>query len=87
MKNLLIKHKSKINKIISALSVILFYSKTNCFGAVVEETGKGGNIAKSELFQGFYDIAVDLTGTLQWIIPTVGLVFIAFYVFKIMTRR
>ena len=29
----------------------------------------------------------DLTGTLQWIIPTAGVMVILFYVFKIMTRR
>lgn len=85
MKKLIFISKNKISKIIFTISFILFNFKNVCFGAVVQEAGNGGNIASSQLFQGFYNIAIDLTGTMQWIIPVVGLVFIAFYVFKIMT--
>lgn len=78
-------NKKKISKLLYSLSSIFVLLQTNSYGAVVQEAGNGGNIASSQLFQGFYNMAIDLTGTLQWIIPVVGLVFIAFYVFKIMT--
>ena len=78
-------HKKKISKILYSLSIMLIILQTTAYGVVVQEAGDGGSIASSQLFQGFYNIAIDLTGTLQWIIPVVGLVFIAFYIFKIMT--
>lgn len=85
MKKIVTKLKNKLNKIIITLSIVLFNLNSKCLAVVVQEAGNGGNIASSQLFQGIYNIAIDLTGTLQWIIPVIGLVFIAYYVFKIMT--
>ncbi len=70
MKKVLCKNK-KAKKVLLSLFFILSNLKTNCMAAVVQEAGTGGNIASSTLFQGFYNIAIDLTGTLQWIIPVV----------------
>lgn len=80
-----VNFKNRLLKITALFVSLLVCLKNICFCAVVQEAGTGGNIASSPLFQGFYNIAIDLTGTMQWIIPVVGLVFIAFYVFKIMT--
>lgn len=52
---------------------------------VVSEVQGGGEIQKSKLGQGLLNIVKDLTGTMQWILPIVGVCFILFYVFKIMT--
>lgn len=77
----------KIKKFFIGVLTMFAGMPSKCFAAIVQESSGGGNIQNSQLFQGFYNMAIDLTGTLQWIIPVVGLVFVAYYVFKIMTRR
>lgn len=52
---------------------------------VVSEVQGGGEIQNSKLGQGLLNIVKDITGTMQWILPIVGVCFILFYVFKIMT--
>lgn len=55
-----------------------------CFAAV-DEVASGGVIQSSKIGTGIMKMVKDLTGTLQWIIPTVGVMVILFYIFKIMT--
>lgn len=56
-----------------------------CFATTVEEVTSGGSIQESKLAVGAMNMVKDLTGTLQWLIPTAGVLVILFYVFKIMT--
>lgn len=65
-------------------SIIAFESKVNAADIVTEVQG-GGEIQSSKLGQGLLNIIRDITGTIQWILPIVGVCFILFYVFKIMT--
>lgn len=51
----------------------------------VEEISGGGDIQNSKIAQGFQRMVKDASGTMMWIIPLVGVLFIAFYIFKIMT--
>ena len=53
--------------------------------ALAEEVEGGGAIASSKIAIGLMNMVKDLTGTMQWLLPTFGVAFILFYVFKIMT--
>ena len=55
------------------------------YADVVTEVDGGGEIQSSKLGQGLLSMVKDITGTMQWILPVVGVCFILFYVFKIMT--
>lgn len=60
----------------------------SCFAAsIVDEANGGGAIKDSALAKGLMNMIKDLTGTLQWIIPFVGVLVILYYIFKIMVRR
>ena len=76
----------RISKV-TAWVVMLFTMQMtkSCFAAVDEVSG--GSIQSSKIGTGIMRMVKDLTGTLQWIIPTAGVMVILFYVFKIMTRR
>ena len=69
------------------ISVIILFSMLIAKTFAVEEVTGGGSIQNSKIGTGIMSIVKDLTGTLQWIIPTAGVMVILFYVFKIMTRR
>ncbi|MDO5556545.1 MAG: hypothetical protein Q4G09_08190 [Clostridia bacterium] len=76
-----------INKIFNILSIILITYSSKVFATdIVSEVNGGGHIQSSKLGQGLLNIVKDVTGTMQWILPIVGVCFILFYVFKIMTR-
>lgn len=81
-----IKKANKLTKIISALgiSTMALINKVQAADIVSEVQG-GGEIQSSKLGQGLLNIVKDITGTMQWILPIVGVCFILFYVFKIMT--
>ncbi len=76
----------KIKKLIPTISILIMglTSKVQAADIVTEVQG-GGQIQSSKLGQGLLNIVRDITGTMQWILPIVGVCFILFYVFKIMT--
>ena len=74
-----------VSKIV--FSVFILFSMLIAKTFAVEEVSGGGSIQNSKIGTGIMSMAKDLTGTLQWIIPTAGVMVILFYVFKIMTRR
>ena len=69
------------------ISVVILFSMLIAKTFAVEEVSGGGSIQNSKIGTGIMSMVKDLTGTLQWIIPTAGVMVILFYVFKIMTRR
>ena len=75
--------KTKASSILAGLTTLLLTKGVQA--TAVEEISGGGDIQNSKLAQGFVNMIKDLTGTLRWIIPIVGVLFIAWYVFKIMT--
>lgn len=80
------KRTTKIKYLVLGVitSIIAFAKKVNAADIVTEVQG-GGEIQSSKLGQGLLNIIRDITGTIQWILPIVGVCFILFYVFKIMT--
>lgn len=68
---------------ISVISLFTLFIGKVCFA--VEEVSGGGAIQSSVIGTGLMNMVKDLTGTLQWIIPVVGVLVVLFYVFKIMT--
>ena len=77
----------RISKITASIIMLFTMQMTKSCFAVVEEVSGGGSIRRSKIGTGIMRMVKDLTGTLQWIIPTAGVMVILFYVFKIMTRR
>lgn len=65
--------------------VSIFAYANRVYADVVTEVQGGGEIQSSKLGQGLLSMVKDITGTMQWILPVVGVCFILFYVFKIMT--
>lgn len=87
MKSFLKNTIRRISKITAWIIMLFTMQMTkSCFAAVDEVSG-GGSIQSSKIGTGIMRMVKDLTGTLQWIIPTAGVMVILFYVFKIMTRR
>ena len=80
------KRLNQIRTKITALTVtgILLYNKY-VYADVVEEVNGGGEIQSSALGKGLMNMIKDLTGTLQWILPVVGVCVALWYLFKIMT--
>lgn len=74
----------KIAKITSYL-LFLFVLQVSNISFAVEEVSGGGSIQNSKIGIGIMRMVKDITGTLQWIIPTAGVMVILYYVFKIMT--
>ena len=52
---------------------------------VVSEVNGGGSIQSSKLGQGLMNMIKDITGTLQWLLPVVGVAMCLFFLFKIVT--
>lgn len=77
---------SKILKILSTIGMASIIIQNKVLASdIVSEVSGGGEIQSSKLGQGVLQIVRDITGTMQWILPIVGVCFILFYVFKIMT--
>jgi len=82
IKSLITKTKGKITALfVTAMLAVSNYS----FADVVSEVDGGGQIQSSKLGQGIMNMVKDITGTLQWVLPVVGVATILVYVFKIMT--
>lgn len=73
------------NSIIAIQATLLLFLNKVYAADIVSEVQGGGEIQNSKLGQGLLNIVKDITGTMQWILPIVGVCFILFYVFKIMT--
>lgn len=67
----------------SIITIFSLFIGKSCFA--VEEVGSGGAIQESVIGKGLMNLIKDITGTLQWIIPVVGVMVILYYIFKIMT--
>lgn len=76
----------KLKKFFATPLIISILANMNkVYADVVTEVSGGGEIQNSKLGQGLLNMVKDITGTMQWILPVVGVCFILFYVFKIMT--
>lgn len=75
----------KLRKAILMIVTLSMLFVNKVYADVVTEVDGGGAIQSSKLGQGLLNIVRDITGTMQWILPIVGVCFILFYVFKIMT--
>lgn len=75
----------KLAKTLTYMLLIFMIQVTNMSYAAVDEVAGGGSIQNSKIGAGIMNMVKDLTGTLQWIIPTVGVMVILYYIFKIMT--
>lgn len=74
-----------ISKIFASVVMLFTMLMAKSSFATVEEVTGGGSIQNSKIGTGIMKMVKDLTGTLQWLIPTAGVMVILFYVFKIMT--
>lgn len=79
------KIKEKLLTLGTALSLGIITFSNRVFADIVTEVEGGGEIQKSKIGIGLMRLVQDLTGTLQWIIPFIGVGFILWHVFKIMT--
>ena len=75
----------RVAKITSYMLLLFTLQASNVCHAAVDEVSGGGSIQSSKIGTGIMKMVKDLTGTLQWIIPTAGVMVILFYIFKIMT--
>ena len=72
----------KITGILASL-IILF--NNIAYADVVSEVSGGGEIQNSKLGQGIFNMVRDLTGTLQWLLPVIGVAMCLYFLFKIVT--
>lgn len=79
------KIKEKLLTLGTSLALGVMTLSNTVFADIVTEVQGGGEIEKSKIGTGMMRLVQDLTGTLQWIIPFVGVGFILWHVFKIMT--
>ena len=79
------KIKEKLLTVGTSLGLGLITLSNTVFADIVSEVSGGGEIQNSKIGTGLLKLVNDLTGTLQWIIPFVGVGFILWHVFKIMT--
>lgn len=79
------KLKEKLLTLGTSLGLGITTFANNVFADIVTEVSGGGEIQNSKIGTGIMRLVKDLTGTLQWIIPFVGVGFILWHVFKIMT--
>ena len=79
------KIKEKLLTVGTSLGLGIMTLSNTVFADIVSEVSGGGEIQSSKIGTGMLKLVKDLTGTLQWIIPFVGVGFILWHVFKIMT--
>lgn len=79
------KIKEKLLTLGTSLGLGIMTLSNTVFADIVSEVSGGGEIQSSKIGSGLLKLVQDLTGTLQWIIPFVGVGFILWHVFKIMT--
>ena len=79
------KIKEKLLTLGTSLGLGIMTLSNTVFADIVSEVSGGGEIQNSKIGTGMLKLVKDLTGTLQWIIPFIGVGFILWHVFKIMT--
>lgn len=72
-------------KITKMLVSIMIMFNSYAYADVVQEVSGGGEIQNSKLSQGIFNMARDITGTLQWFLPVVGVCMCLYFLFKIVT--
>lgn len=81
----MIKLKKIKNKIVMAFISVLAVAHTYSFADVVSEVNGGGSIQSSKIGTGLMNMVKDITGTLQWLLPVVGVCMCLYFLFKIVT--
>lgn len=78
---------NKLEKIIVGVNTFLLTGLigSNVFAENIEITSNGGKIRESVLGQGIYNLIMDISGTLRWLIPVSSIPFILWFIFKIIT--
>ena len=81
------KKANKLEKIIVGVNTFLLTGliESNVFAENIEITSNGGKIRESVLGQGIYNLIMDISGTLRWLIPVSSIPFILWFIFKIIT--
>lgn len=79
--------ENKLEKIIVGVNTFLLTGLigSNVFAENIEITLNGGKIRESVLGQGIYNLIMDISGTLRWLIPVSSIPFILWFIFKIIT--
>lgn len=79
--------ENKLEKIIVGVNTFLLTGLigSNVFAENIEITSNGGKIRESVLGQGIYNLIMDISGTLRWLIPVSSIPFILWFIFKIIT--
>ena len=79
--------ENKLEKIIVGVNTFLLTGLigSNVFAENIELTSNGGKIRESVLGQGIYNLIMDISGTLRWLIPVSSIPFILWFIFKIIT--
>ncbi len=70
------KIKEKLLTVGTSLGLGIMTLSNTVFADIVSEVSGGGEIQSSKIGTGMLKLVRDLTGTLQWIIPFVGVGFI-----------
>ena len=80
--------KYKLKRLKNKIAILFFTliaMSSTVHADVVSEVSGGGEIQSSKLGQGIFKMVQDITGTLQWVLPVIGVLMALVYVFKIMT--
>ena len=79
--------ENKLEKIIVGVNTFLLTGLigSNVFAENIEITSHGGKLRESVLGQGIYNLIMDISGTLRWLIPVSSIPFILWFIFKIIT--
>ena len=78
------KKENKLEKIIVGVNTFLLTGLigSNVFAENIEITSNGGKIRESILGKGIYNLIMDLSGTLRWLIPVTSIFIILWFTYK-----
>lgn len=81
------KKENKLEKIIAGVNTFLLTGLigSNVFAENIEITSNGGKIRESVIGQGIYNLIMDISGTLRWLIPVSSIPFILWFILKMIT--
>ena len=81
------KKENKLKKIIVGVNTFLLTGLigSNVFAENIEITSNGGKIRESVIGQGIYNLIMDISGTLRWLIPVSSIPFILWFILKMIT--
>lgn len=81
------KKENKLEKIIVGINTFLLTGLigSNVFAENIEITSNGGKIRESVIGQGIYNLIMDISGTLRWLIPVSSIPFILWFILKMIT--